>query len=134
MTAIVKGVSAIFLGLIFLIGSMGFTLSNHLCGGEIVKSAISLTKIELTCGMKKSENSCPGKNALRQACCQNEYSFHQVEDNEETHFLKLEFLPLTQRPVQWIGPKKSLAENHSINKHLTPHIRKGLSKLQVFKI
>lgn len=81
LKSIISKIGVLFLSVLVLFSSFGFTVSTHLCGGEKIKSAVGFVKTDLTCGMNKTTNHCPQKNQLHSTCCQNIFEYHHIEDN-----------------------------------------------------
>ena len=81
LKSIISKIGSLFLGVLVLFSSFGFTVSTHLCGGDKIKSAVGFVKTDLTCGMKKVTSQCPQKNQLQSVCCQNIFEYHHIEDN-----------------------------------------------------
>ena len=83
-------ISAVFLGVLVLFSSLGFTVSAHLCGGNKVLTAVGFVKKDLSCGMKQSSRNCPNGNHINTLCCQNIFDYHHIEDGakKNTHKTK----------------------------------------------
>ncbi|MFZ6052961.1 hypothetical protein ABHV44_13180 [Flavobacteriales bacterium DA487] len=98
---------------------LGLVIGTHFCGGEAVKSELSVGKASLDCGMEEME-SCENKHSkdavASKPCCDNHYlsldvdSEYNSQQNLTVNQLKLvvvatvvffnwtEFFPLTQTP------------------------------------
>lgn len=81
--------------LVVMISTTGFTLSSHYCGGKKVKSEISFSKHELSCGMVETPVSCSNKTTLKSNCCKNTYQNIVVEDNYTATIIS------TVAPITW---------------------------------
>ncbi len=82
-------ISSILIGVLVLLNSFGFTVSTHFCGGEKVKSAIGLTKIDLSCGMKKEKENCPQQDELHSSCCVNVFDYHNLDETVKKDVVEL---------------------------------------------
>ena len=79
---VVKGFMSILLGIIFLLGQIGMTVSTHYCGGRVAQRHLGLTPTHLGCGMESdlyaaSKDDCESVKGL---CCNND--FQQVVGRE----------------------------------------------------
>ncbi len=67
--------------MLMLCSSIGFTVSKHFCGGELVKSSLGFVKEDLSCGMNQMENVCPIKGeSMTSNCCENGYEYCHLKD------------------------------------------------------
>ena len=73
-----KRVLAIFLALLMLSTSVGFTFVTHYCGGKAVKTSLLLGRDEIGCGMTDMDLSCDDQSASSsiksKGCCENKYT------------------------------------------------------------
>lgn len=76
-----KKLFSVILSCIFLITSMGFTVSSHICGGKRVKTEFGLTTSDVSCGMENDESNCLDGEQMKSNCCQNQ--FHTIQMNED---------------------------------------------------
>lgn len=68
------------------IGSTGLTITKHICGGKVVKSAVGLAVRDLDCGMKLKPRKCPFHSEVTKNCCSNIFEFIAgIEDVEKNH-------------------------------------------------
>lgn len=67
--------------MLVLFSTVGFTVSKHICGGEVVLTAVGFSKKELSCGMEKKKTKCPHHKSVKEPCCSNEFELHQLEEN-----------------------------------------------------
>ena len=66
---------------VVLFTSAGFTVASHSCGGEVVKTALSLGNTDISCGMENEDMVCETEEELKSNCCHNE--FQQIQLDEE---------------------------------------------------
>lgn len=92
MKSIIFKSGAVFLGVLVLFSSLGFTVSSHFCGGEKIMSSVGFVKTDLSCGMKSNPTLCPEKNQIKSTCCQNVFEYHHVEDNVKKERVEI-FVP-----------------------------------------
>lgn len=76
-----KKAFSFILSFVFLLSTMGFTVSTHICGGKRVKSKFSLAKAEVSCGMEVDSAPCSKQTTIKSNCCQNEYQKVQIDDD-----------------------------------------------------
>lgn len=84
-----KRVLAIFLSIIFLFGNIGFSVATHYCGGDLVKSMLTLSNDAIDCGMNTVKTSCDSHSKssssfTKKRCCDNKYLSIDVDDNIES--------------------------------------------------
>lgn len=79
-----KQVFSGILALVVFLTSTGFTVSSHSCGGEVVKTSVSIVNTDVSCGMESETMlngaECDSKEKLNSNCCHNEYHKVQMED------------------------------------------------------
>jgi hypothetical protein len=69
---------------IFLLGSMGMTITVHNCGGKLFSKKVSvLIKSNGGCGMEKSSGDCemPHEDKPTEDCCKDEINNLKITDN-----------------------------------------------------
>ena len=85
MKWLLSKIGSSFLILLVLFGTFGFTISSHLCGGEVVITALSFVKKDLKCGMQKSPQNCPKHSSsnsnLKDICCQNVFDYQHLNND-----------------------------------------------------
>jgi len=69
--------------LVVLVGTVGVNYDAHYCGGEFVKSEISILPQTLSCGMKheRIENGNDETPSFKRLCCSSERSNFQLDDD-----------------------------------------------------
>jgi len=140
-----KKISAIILSLVVLMMNMGFTYSIHYCGGKAVKTSLSLTRSELSCGMTKNESTtkCTAEftapTISKKGCCENEHFTFQMEEEFQSFNFYLHHWK--ENPEVMMLPSIPILPNSiSLDKiffisYPPPQIKKEISLLfQVFRI
>ncbi len=67
--------------------NVGWTVSDHYCGGELAKSVFAVGHADVGCGMESDKDMSPcekrsNENSFSEKeCCQNEYTIISVEDD-----------------------------------------------------
>ncbi|MBC8265809.1 MAG: hypothetical protein H8E84_02485 [Flavobacteriales bacterium] len=84
-----KKVFSILLACIFLFSNIGFTISNHYCGGSIAESALSIGKSDVGCGMEtdgkmKCQKKSHQNSYSKTPCCADEYLQFNINENYTT--------------------------------------------------
>ncbi len=82
---------SVILSLVFLMTSMGFTVSSHICGGKRVKTVVSMSVADVSCGMEKTRNNCASGEQMRSNCCQDEFLLMQLEENYTQQLTEVDF-------------------------------------------
>lgn len=75
-----KQLFSIFLSLILLISTTGFTINKHFCGGHLMATQIFITE---------EPESCCDEINMPAGCCHNETEFYQLD--ETFNFTKVSF-------------------------------------------
>jgi hypothetical protein len=70
-----------FLILIVLIGTVGLSYDSHYCGGELVRSELSIVPQKLSCGMSANDQSEDGSESLSNRCCENDHVEFKLDDD-----------------------------------------------------
>jgi len=128
MNAWLKNIANLFLALLVLITSLGFTLNKHYCGGELRNIAIN-KNVELCAMCQKVANlpDCHKQEKESKPCCENEkdevkpenYNVSQkVElDNNQLFFIAYTYVILdnihnvnTELESEFIAPSPPLIE------------------------
>ena len=83
-TKIIRNLISTFLGIVFLLGTMGFTMDFHFCQGQI--KSIGFFEKAQECNSKKNGQSCTiktsksAKNSISKIpCCVNKQVFYKVD-------------------------------------------------------
>ncbi len=77
-----KKLFSILLCLMFLGGTLGYSLATHYCGGKIVNQGFSLSGETVGCGMEDATDSCPDdQKQLKRPCCQNQVLSFKISDD-----------------------------------------------------
>ena len=113
-------ISSILIGVLVLLNSFGFTVSTHFCGGEKVKSAIGMTKIDFSCGMKKEKENCPQKNELHSSCCVNVFDYHNLDETVKKDVVKLKKITLSPPVLPIIKASFTTKQVCNINQNFSP--------------
>jgi hypothetical protein len=87
-----KNIFAVILSFVFLITSMGFTVSSHICGGKKVKTVWGIGAADVSCGMEATQNNCIAGAQMNSNCCQDEYQKIQIEEDYNQQLVKEIFL------------------------------------------
>lgn len=86
---------SISLCFILLFSNLGLAMATHYCGGQAVKTGLTIGHGHLDCGMPDmdmdSEESKQGINANN--CCENQYQFLEVEDDYRSSLVQITFNP-----------------------------------------
>ena len=81
------------LSLLMLTSNVSLTLAAHYCGGEVVKTTISLGQDDLDCGMANMDRPCTGpytsSNLERKRCCENQYTQLSIDIDHTTSSIVL---------------------------------------------
>jgi hypothetical protein len=90
--------------LIVLTGTVGVNYDSHYCGGEFVKSQISILPSTLSCGMKMEiGKKCNDRESFSRVCCSNDHiSFELNEDYNVDQVLAPAFISNFSIPVSVI--------------------------------
>lgn len=75
-----RGLISIFLSLVILVFSTGFTISSHYCGGKKVKSGYAFGIADVTCGMENDNNDC-GEESIESDCCKDQHQYIHLDDD-----------------------------------------------------
>lgn len=84
---------SIFLAFVILIMTSGFTISSHICGGKKVKTVMSITYSDVSCGMEEDSDriSCEKGSIMTSNCCQNEFQLVQFDKDYTQQLNEVEF-------------------------------------------
>jgi hypothetical protein len=136
-----KKVFAILIAVILLASGMQISLDRHYCGGNLADVKISVTGKLASCGMEKSESSCPIHSAIDKKCCEDQISFYSLNSNYFPEYYKLSHTS-TERvinPILADNPIYVSAYSPDINNWVLPpgnYLKSGLtqSEICVFRI
>ena len=89
----VRSSIAVFLAFVVLVSTSGFTISSHICGGKKVKTVMSITHSDVSCGMEEDSDSisCEKGSIMTSNCCQNEFQLVQFDKDYTQQLNKVEF-------------------------------------------
>ena len=76
-----KQIFSVILSLVVLVTSMGFTVSSHECGGRVVKTVISVTNADVSCGMESKKSNCATQPKVKKSCCKDNYLLIQGDQD-----------------------------------------------------
>lgn len=88
-----KKIFSVILSLVFLVTSMGFTISTHICGGKKVKTVLSIGNADVSCGMEKAQNNCASGQQMKSNCCQDEFQLIQNDEDYKQPLTNFDFAP-----------------------------------------
>jgi hypothetical protein len=84
------------LTLAVLIGTVGVSYDSHFCGGELIKSQLSIIPHSLSCGMKMQaciDDDNKNTSSISTICCSNDHmSIELCDDYVEYHAQQLTFI------------------------------------------
>lgn len=86
-----KQLFSVILSLVFLITSMGFTVSSHICGGKKVKTVLSLGITDISCGMEDVKDNCATGEQMKSSCCQDEFQLMQIDEDYTPQLTEIDF-------------------------------------------
>tara|TARA_R110001592_G_scaffold234170_1_gene491800 strand:- start:1285 stop:1677 length:393 start_codon:yes stop_codon:yes gene_type:complete len=72
-----KKVLSVILSFVFLITSMGFTVSSHICGGQREKTFVNIGRTDVSCDMKLNDVT----KEIKSNCCQDEFQIVWLDEN-----------------------------------------------------
>lgn len=89
----VRNLIAVFLAFVVLVTTSGFTISSHICGGKKVKTVMSITYSDVSCGMEEDSDriSCEKGSIMTSNCCQNEFQLVQFDKDYTQQLNEVEF-------------------------------------------
>ncbi len=78
-----KKLMAISLALVLLTSNIGLAMVTHYCGGQAVKSQLTIGHGNLGCGMDMRTSSEQSKAVDNESsgCCENQYQSFEIEDD-----------------------------------------------------
>jgi hypothetical protein len=123
-----RKITHITVALMLLITTMGFTVSEHFCGDDLIKTTIN-AEAESCCGTEDG-------------CCHNETNHYQLEENYVSQMVVFDLLgsgidilfPIDLSSIQ-IEPAKRIIFEVVYPEHPPPHkIQAILSFLQTYLI
>jgi len=93
-----KKVMTILIATILLASGMQVTLDRHYCGGSLAGIRISVTGKMASCGMEKSESSCPDHLVFDKKCCEDQVSHFSISSNYYPEYFKI-MLPTWEKKI-----------------------------------
>lgn len=111
VTVLMKKVLTILVTVVLLASGMQVSIDRHYCGGELAAVRLSVTGRKASCGMEKTEYTCPDHPVLNKKCCEDQISFYSISSRYIPGSIKLSHLftgrDIPPAPVSFIVLRNS---------------------------